>query len=182
MAADKDLADRMDRASSGLLQAGFDALLVTPGADLRYLTGHDALPLERLTCLVLPVTGEPSLVVPALEEPAAQASPISRLGVRIVPWQETEDPVALVARVLGSVSTVALDDHMWAEKVLAFRAAMPQVEQVVAGPVLRRLRMNKSTAEIQALRRAGAAIDRVHARMAEWGCGSVAPSARWVVT
>jgi Xaa-Pro aminopeptidase len=90
--------------------------------------------------------------------------------------------VALVARVLGSVSTVALDDHMWAEKVLAFRAAMPQVEQVVAGPVLRRLRMNKSTAEIQALRRAGAAIDRVHARMAEWRCGSVAPSARWVVT
>ena len=57
---------------------------------------------------------------------------------------------------------------MWAEKVLAFRAAMPPGRTVVAGPVLRRLRMRKSTAEIQALRGAGAAIDRVHARMAEW--------------
>ena len=168
MAADDDLADRMNQARSGLLRAGFDALLVTPGADLRYLTGYDALPLERLTCLVLPAIGEPCLVVPTLEEPAAHASPASRLGVQIKPWQETEDPAALVTQILGKVTTLALDDHMWAEKVLAFRAAMPQATQVLAGPVLRRLRMRKSTAEVQALRSAGAAIDRVHARMAQW--------------
>ena len=34
--------------------AGLDALLVGVGADLRYLAGYDALPLERLTLLVLP--------------------------------------------------------------------------------------------------------------------------------
>lgn len=168
MASHQDLAERMSRARDGLRQAGFDALLVTPGADLRYLTGYHALPLERLTCLVLPAKGGPCLVVPALEEPAAQASPISRLGVQIVPWQETEDPVTLVSRLLGGTTTVALDDHMWAEKVLRFRAAMPNTQQVLAGPVLRHLRMRKSTAEIQALRGAGAAIDRVHARMSEW--------------
>ncbi len=168
MAAHDDLADRMDRARSGLLKAGFDTLLVTPGADLRYLTGYDALPLERLTCLVLPASGKPCVVVPALEEPAALASPISLLGIRTVPWQETEDPVALVTRILGSVTTLALDDHMWAEKVLAFRAAMPNAQQVLAGPVLRPLRKRKSAAEVQALRDAGAAIDRVHARMAQW--------------
>jgi Xaa-Pro aminopeptidase len=161
-----------------LVQAGIDALLVTPGADLRYLTGYDALPLERLTCLVLPATGEPHLVVPALEAPAAQASPVgasgtAALGIRILPWQETEDPVALVAGILGGnaisrVSTVALDDHMWAEKVLAFRSAIPHARQVAAGPLLQRLRMRKSAAEVQELRDAGAAIDRVHARMAEW--------------
>jgi Xaa-Pro aminopeptidase len=167
-AARSDLATRMDGARNGLLGAGVDALLVTPGADLRYLTGYDALPLERLTCLVLPAGGEPFLVVPALEEPAAQASPISDLGIQIMPWQETEDPVALVSRILGGATTVALDDHMWAEKVLALRRAMPHAEQVLAGQVLRQLRMRKSTAEIQALRVAGAAIDRVHARMAEW--------------
>ena len=143
MATRQDLADRISRARGGLLKAGFDALLVTPGADLRYLTGYHALPLERLTCLVLPARGEPYLVVPALEEPAAHASPISRLGVQIVPWQETEDPVALVSGLLGSsttmttpatttITTVAVDDHMWAEKVLAFRAAMPHAQQVLA--------------------------------------------------
>src|SRR5665811_2185442 len=168
MASHQDLAERMSRAREGLRRAGFDALLVTPGADLRYLTGYHALPLERLTCLVLPAKGGPCLVVPALEEPAAHASPISRLGVQIVPWQETEDPVTVVSRLLGGTTTVALDDHMWAEKVLAFRAAIPNAQQVLAGPVLRHLRMRKSTAEIQALRSAGAAIDRVHARMEQW--------------
>jgi Xaa-Pro aminopeptidase len=170
MATHQDLAERMSRARDGLQHAGFDALLVTPGADLRYLTGYHALPLERLTALVLPAKGRPCLVVPALEEPAAHASPISRLGVQIVPWQETEDPVTLVSSLLKGTSTVALDDHMWAEKVLRFRAAMPNAQQVLAGPVLRHLRMRKSTSEIQALRGAGAAIDRVHARMAEWLC------------
>jgi Xaa-Pro aminopeptidase len=85
-----------------------------------------------------------------------------------MPWQESDDPVALVAGILGRVSTVALDDRMWAEKVLAFRAAMSHARQVLAGPVLRQLRMRKSTAEVQALRSAGAAIDRVHAQMAQW--------------
>jgi len=173
MAARFDLAARMDGARNGLLASGFDALLVTPGADLRYLTGYDALPLERLTCLVLPARGEPSLVVPALEELAAQATPVSGLGVRIVPWQESEDAVALVSNLLGgttatSATTVALDDHMWAEKVLTLRVAMPHAHQVAAGPLLQQLRMRKSTAEVQALRSAGEAIDRVHARMAEW--------------
>jgi Xaa-Pro aminopeptidase len=174
------LGERIAGARRGLRDAGVDALLVTPGADLRYLTGYHAMPLERLTCLVLPASGGACLVVPALEEPAAQASPISRLGVRIVPWQETEDPVALVAGLLNRcpsanttnaapvTTTIALDDHMWAEKVLAFRAATPHARQVLGGPVLRQLRMRKSAAEVEKLRGAGAAIDRVHSRMAEW--------------
>ena len=32
--------------------AGLDALLIGVGADLRYLTGYDAIALERLTMLV----------------------------------------------------------------------------------------------------------------------------------
>ena len=63
--------DRIGRAQDATAQAGLDALLLTPGADLRYLTGYDAVPLERLTCLVLPADGDPVLVVPLLERPAA---------------------------------------------------------------------------------------------------------------
>src|SRR5690606_2083687 len=102
---------------------------------------------------------------PRLERAAAQASPAGGLDLEIVSWNETDDPYALVAGMLPSgVRRVALDDHMWAEKVLAFRRALPDAEQVLAGEILRELRMRKSPAEIEALRRAGAAIDRVHAR------------------
>jgi Xaa-Pro aminopeptidase len=162
-------ADRIDRARQAAAAAGLDALLVAPGADLRYLTGYQALPLERLTCLVVPVGGDPVLVVPALEKPAAEAAPVGTLGIEILGWAETDDPYALVAeRLPAGVKRIAVDNHMWAEKVLAFKAALPGAEQSLAGDVLRGLRVRKSQAEIDALRRAGAAIDRVHRRMGEW--------------
>jgi Xaa-Pro aminopeptidase len=104
--------------------AGIDALLLTPGPDLRYVTGYDALPLERLTCLVVPVAGEAFMVVPRLELPAAEHSPASRLGLEFVAWDETDDPYSLVARRVGQVATVGLADRMWAMQSLRFRAAM----------------------------------------------------------
>jgi Xaa-Pro aminopeptidase len=161
-------AGRLDRARTAAAQAGIDVLLVTPGADLRYLTGYQAMPLERLTCLVLPTIGDPVLVVPTLERPAAEASPVGAMALEIVDWQETDDPVGLVAKLVPDARRVAIDDHMWAEHVLRFRAAMPDAEQVLAGPVLRELRIRKSPDEIAALRVAGAVIDRVQARMGEW--------------
>ena|SRR6188472_209571 len=57
---------------------------------------------------------------------------------------------------------------MWAEQVLRFRAALPDAEQSLASAVLADLRMRKSVDEVDALRRAGQAIDRVHSRMAEF--------------
>ncbi|MGW7003043.1 M24 family metallopeptidase [Streptomyces sp. NPDC054933] len=168
-AADLYPADRITKACEAAADAGLDALLVSPGADLRYLTGYQALPLERLTCLVCPSDGDPVLVVPALEKAAAEASPVGGLGIEIIGWAETDDPYALVAdRLPAGSKRIAVDNHMWAEKVLAFRAALPHTEQSLAGDVLRELRMRKSPAEVAALRRAGAAIDRVHRRIGEW--------------
>ncbi|WP_433338527.1 M24 family metallopeptidase [Spirillospora sp. CA-294931] len=158
--------ERLEAVREATRRAGIGALLLTPGPDLRYVTGYHALPLERLTCLAVPASGEPFLVVPRLELPAAKESPAGGLDLELVPWDETDDPFALVARRLpGGVSRVGLADQMWAAMVLRFRAAMPDAEQVVAGTVLRELRMRKSAAEVAALREAGAAIDRVHRRV-----------------
>ncbi|WP_243697294.1 M24 family metallopeptidase [Aeromicrobium phragmitis] len=158
------MTDRLVRAQRALADHGIDALLVTPGADLRYLTGYHALPLERLTCLVVPVTGEATLVVPELERPAAEAAGVE---VPIVGWRETEDPFALVSSVVGAAERIAVDDHMWASRVFALRQAIA-AEQVLGGPLVAALRMRKEPAEVDALREAGAAIDRVHRRMGEW--------------
>ncbi|WP_443740937.1 M24 family metallopeptidase [Streptomyces humicola] len=162
-------ADRIEAARRAAAAAGLDALLISPGADLRYLAGYQALPLERLTCLVVPAAADPLLVVPVLEKPAAEASPAGALGLEIVGWEETDDPYALVAgRLPPAARRVAVDNHMWAEKLLAFKAALPHAEQSLAGDVLRELRVRKSAAEIEALRRAASAIDRVHRRIGEW--------------
>ena len=154
---------RLAEVARAATAIGVDAVLVTPGPDLHYLIGYEAIPLERLTCLVIPATGESSLVVPRLELLAAEASPARSLGLTMNPWGEVDDPYALVASLVPEAATVAVDNHMWAEKVLRLRDAMPSVRQVLAGEVISRLRMRKDDAEIAALLRAGAAIDAVHA-------------------
>ena len=161
-------AERLRLAADATGAAGLGALLLTPGPDLRYVTGYDAQQLERLTCLALPADGDPFLVVPRLELPAAQASPAGGFGLEMIAWDETDDPYELVARRLGPVSSVGLADRMWAMMVLRFRAALPAARQGLASAALRDLRSRKSPAEVAALREAGAAIDRVHAALPGW--------------
>ncbi|MBA2414545.1 MAG: aminopeptidase P family protein [Geodermatophilaceae bacterium] len=165
--------DRLPTAREAARRAGVDALLMTPGADLRYLTGYNAHATERLTCLVLPAEGDPLLVVPVLERAMVDASPAGALDLDVVGWPETDDPYAVVAAHLRSAlgrspDRVAVGNRTWAEQALRLRGALPGAELTLAGSVLRELRMVKSPAEIEALRRAGQAIDRVHARMGEW--------------
>jgi Xaa-Pro aminopeptidase len=159
------VTSRWARAQQLAAGRGIDALLITPGADLRYLTGYHALPLERLTCLVLPMDGDPTLVVPALERAAAVASGVE---LSIVAWQETDDPFAVVAGLVAGARTIGVDDHMWASRVFALQDAVPSARTVLAGPIVQELRLRKEPAEVDALREAGAAIDRVHVRMGEW--------------
>ena len=161
-------SDRLELVRESARAAGLDAVLLTPGPDLRYVTGYDAKQLERLTCLAVPVDGDPALFVPRLELPAAQAAPAGSLGLEFVPWAETEDPYRMVAARLGKVGTVGLSDRMWALFVLQFRDVLPAARLVLASGALRPLRIRKTPAEVAALREAGAAIDRVHARVPEW--------------
>jgi Xaa-Pro aminopeptidase len=166
------LTDRLAAAATASREAGVDALLITPGADLRYLVGYRAHPLERLTCLLVPASGDPVLVVPLLEQPAAEASGAAE-QVRVVSHGETDNAYAMAAGLLkdalgGAPATIGLADRMWAEQVLRFRDVWPEARLTTAGSVLRQLRLRKDSHEIDGLRSAAQAIDRVHSRMGEW--------------
>jgi Xaa-Pro aminopeptidase len=159
---------RLDRARAAAAAAGTDALLIAPGSDLRYLLGQAGGSFERLTTLVVPADGTPALVVPKLEAPGYADVPTDDLGVELLTWVDGDDPYKLVADRLGKPGRVAVSDFTPALHVLALRAALGEAEQTLAGPVVRELRMRKDAAEIASLREAGAAIDRVHARVHEW--------------
>ena len=165
--------DRVHAARDLAGDAGVDLLVLTPGSDLRYLSGYNAHAMERLTALAVPRRGEPFLVVPRLEAPMVDAGPAGSLGVEVMAWDETDDPFALLAGAatarLGSAPTrVAVGARTWAEHALGVQKALPGSALELASPVLDRLRMVKSAAEVRELALAGAAIDRVHARMGEW--------------
>jgi Xaa-Pro aminopeptidase len=167
-AADLYPPGRLAQAAEAAGRSGLDALLLTPGPDLRYLTGYDTHQSERLTCLAVPAAGPAFLVVPRLELASAQASPAAGMNLEFVVWDETDDPYRAVARRLGSPATVGLAGQMWAMMVLRFRDAMPGARQALAAGALRGLRIRKTPAEIAALAEAGAAIDRVHASVPLW--------------
>ena len=161
-------SERLAEVAGAVRANGLDVLLLTPGPDLRYVTGYDAKQLERLTCLAVPADKDPFLLVPRLELKAAQASPAGALDLDIVTWGETEHPFGMIKDAVGDPRSVALSDRMWALHVLQFRDAFPAAKQYLASSVLSALRMRKSAAEIAALKAAGEAIDRVHANVPGW--------------
>jgi Xaa-Pro aminopeptidase len=160
--------DRIALAAQAAAKAGLDALLLTPGPDLRYLTGYDTHPSERLTCLAVPASGPAFLIAPQLEQRSVRGSPAGEMDIDILAWDETDDPYAMVAGRLGSPGRLGLADTMWAMMVVAFRDALPAAGLGLASAALRDLRMRKSPAEVAALREAGATIDRVHAQVPRW--------------
>jgi Xaa-Pro aminopeptidase len=145
-----------------MADAGVDVLLLSVGPDLPYLTGYRAMPLERLTMLVLPREGDASLVVPRLEAPRVVERP-DVFSIR--PWAETDDPVAIVAALVGAARTVAVGDHTWARFVLDLQTALPGARFSKASAVTGPLRAVKDAAEVEALRRAAAAVDRIAAEL-----------------
>ncbi|MFC8046001.1 M24 family metallopeptidase [Nocardia sp. NPDC057353] len=160
--------DRLERAVTAMRAAHLDALLVTPGPDLRYLLGSAAQSFERLTCLVINADGAtPAVVVPKLELASLHGSAVADLGLRVLDWVDGTDPYKLVRSALHAGSRVAVADAMPALHLIPLAESFSGLP-VSATPVLRELRMIKDAAEIEALRRAGAAIDRVHARMADF--------------
>jgi Xaa-Pro aminopeptidase len=165
--------DRVHAARDLAGELGLDLLVLTPGSDLRYLCGYSAHALERLTALAVPAAGEPFLVVPRLEAPMVAASPAGGLGLDVRPWDETDDSFAVLAaevtaRLGRAPARVAVGSRTWAEHALGVQRALPGSALELASPVLDRLRMVKTPAEVEELAAAGAAIDRVHARMGEW--------------
>jgi Xaa-Pro aminopeptidase len=154
------LSKRADRTRSRMAELGVDALLLSVGPDLPYLTGYTAMPLERLTMLVLPRDGDATLVVPRLEAPRVVERPeVFALHA----WEETDDPIAVVALLVGGAASVAVGDHTWARFLLGLQAALPAARFLPASSVLGPLRAVKDQAEVDALRRAADAVDRVAA-------------------
>jgi Xaa-Pro aminopeptidase len=151
-------SDRQERVRAAMADHGIDVLLLSVGADLPWLTGYEAMPLERLTMLVLPAAGEATLVVPRLEAPRVVERPEA---FRLQAWDETDDPVEVVAGLAGAPGVAAVGDQTWSRFLLELQARLPSTEFRPARPVVGPIRAVKDPVEVRALRKAAAAVDEV---------------------
>src|SRR5690606_28302874 len=117
--------------------------------------------LERLTMLVLPVDGDATLLVPRLEAPRV----VDRPDVfRLEPWDETDDPVARTAELVGGATTVAAGARMWSRFLVDLLPTVGVERWVRGNDVVGPIRAVEDAAEGEALLAAGAAADRVAAQ------------------
>jgi len=154
--------ERLARVQRAMAERNVDIVMLSVGHDLPYLTGYHAMPLERLTMLVVPREGTATLVIPRLEEPRVAPHPTV---FATAPWNETDDPVALTAKLAKGARRVAVGDQLWARFLVELLPHMAGVEWIRAVDVVGPLRRVKTAAEIAALQRAGAAADRVAAQL-----------------
>ncbi|WP_251343578.1 M24 family metallopeptidase [Haloplanus halophilus] len=149
---------RTRRAQSRLRALGADALALSPGRDLYYLSGVDAERSDRLTLLVVPADGDPTFVVPGLEAgPVRAATWVDDVRT----WADETGPDPVLDPLLDTLSPsrVLLADRMWAAVAHSLRERLPEASFGLASEVLAPLRRRKDDAELDALRAAAGAAD-----------------------
>jgi D-alanyl-D-alanine dipeptidase len=158
----EDFAARQDRAAQAAGEAGLTGLLMAPGPDLLYLTGYAPVAItERITMLVIPVSGDPTLVVPKLERPDAENA-TGVAGLEVADWTDGSDPYEATAGFLSATGRYAISDSAWAMHLLGLQGARPGSSYVSLTSGLPMLRAIKDDAEVKRLSAAGAAADRAY--------------------
>ena len=157
-----DYGGRIESLRKLMDHDGVDRVLLSVGADLPYFTGYEAMPLERLTMLVVDRESEVVLVVPQLEAPRVEPGPFETR-----PWSETEDPLGIVGDLCKGAESIAIGDQTWSIFLLGLQERLPTVTFQSATPLTRKLRVRKDPEEIDRLRVAAAGVDRVVQRLKE---------------
>ena len=161
----EDFAARMRRAAGDAASAGLDGLLVTPGPELVWLTGYRPTAIaERLTALVLAPEQEPTLLVPTLERPDAEAA-VGAPSLAIVDWADGEDPFARAAAYVREDAVMGISDSAWAMHLLGLQDALPGSSYRSLTQSLPMLRAVKDSNELARLAAAGAAADATYERI-----------------
>ncbi len=160
-------ARRIAAVRRRMLDVGVDVVALTVGAELPWLVGYEAMPLERLTMLVLD-DRRATLVVPRLEAPRVDERLGSHGVCEIVTWDETDDPVEIVGRLAADAKVLAIGDHTWARFVLALQTKLDGTAFRPSNEVVGPLRMVKDDAEIGALRDAARVVDAIAHDLRSW--------------
>lgn len=151
------MSERLARVQAALRQYGFDVLAVAPGSNLRYLTGLDLHTKIRLTLALLPATGRPALVLPAMEQ--ARVAAVTGDTFSYYPWHDGDGPDAALARAAADTGLAGCAigvEHtvMRVFELRALEAAAPGARFGDAIPLFTKMRTVKDAAELAAMREA----------------------------
>ena len=159
--SDEVLLERWRDVSARLSAAGAAAIVLGGGMDLEFLTGYQAMPLERITAFVTRIDGSdsaPSLVVPQLEAARVQRRPSV---FSVVGWGDTDNPVDVITGILPAHGDVVVSDDLWALHTVGIQRSSPGLRIVPLAEAVGGLRSIKIPSERRSIAAAGALADQV---------------------
>ncbi|MFW9843325.1 MAG: M24 family metallopeptidase [Candidatus Thorarchaeota archaeon] len=152
--------ERMDKIHQKLDESGADFVLMTPAPSFQYLAGYEYQMHERLVALFIQRGAEPTIIVPAFEESDHKRK---TWITDFIPWGEEENPYSLIADSIGQSNkdmSVLLDDNLplgiyWnLERAIGGFGKSQSITSTI-----NKLRVSKSKAETDLMKRAGHIID-----------------------
>ncbi|MFH1421527.1 MAG: Xaa-Pro peptidase family protein [Planctomycetota bacterium] len=146
---------RIKKASQLLKKHKYDALFLTPGTNLYYLTGLSIGMLERLILFILFPDGNSFLIGPAFEIDRLNQN---ALKLKLQLWKEQENPYKTAAKLLQSKirksRTVALEPTCNFRTYNLLFKEIPDYRFENASIILDSMRIAKSQEEVTAISRA----------------------------
>jgi Xaa-Pro aminopeptidase len=154
-----DYSTRLERAAAALASSGIDGLLLTPGADMTYLTGFQhGHAMRRLLALVLSADGAANWIAPTMN--VAQMRDHGIDGNIIRAWTDAETYFPPLREATLGMRSLAFDEETRAAFLMDLLSIVPDMRVEKAGDIIGRLRQCKDAVELATLRAAGATVDQ----------------------
>jgi Xaa-Pro dipeptidase len=160
-------ADRITKVKSLMEEHRCECLLISPGPNLRYLTGlHFDYPgdswdtmitWDMITTAVVPVDGEPVVIVPRSEETwVREASRFSNVRSYSGAKERGEVLKSLLGRLTGRLG---VEDHLPFKVYEQLSSVLPKIKTMNASDMLGEARLVKSNEEIEYIRKAARIVE-----------------------
>ena len=151
----------MQKAAELMKEKSIKALILSPSANMFYLTGFNTFPGERLLVSILMDSGECVFVAPKLyESEVKEKAQFDELHS----WNDTQNPTELlkaIAKKYGIAQcSVAIEETMWFTAFDKIHKAFEAVEYVHAAEIIGELRQCKTAVEAEKMRKASHAADQ----------------------
>jgi Xaa-Pro dipeptidase len=150
--------NRLSRVQQAMADAGLDGILCHSMSNICYLTGYESLYLVKYYMALVPREGDPVLLCQDFEMHNATVTAWTQ---RRESYKIGDDPVEATVKLLQSQGYgharigVELNDRAFTLSIyLRLKDSLPEVAWADAGPILDRVRLIKSSAEIDMIRRA----------------------------
>lgn len=151
----------IEKAVELLKQNKVKALILSPSANMSYLTGFNTFPGERLLVNILTDTGENIFIVPKLyESEVREKAEFDQL----YSWNDTQNPVDIIKIVAEKYNlsncSIAIEETMWFTVFNKIFTTLSDVKYVYAAEIVGELRQCKSSLEGDKMREASHAADK----------------------